>query len=435
MRHVVSIMLLAGLLGAQVGSAAEFFFKNGDTVCVIGDSITEHAHYVNIMEMWTLTRFPGWDIRFRNVGKGSDTAPGGAARFQECVVPVKPTVLTVDFGMNDAKYRAFDENIFAVYTNGLQSIADQAKKENIRVAWITPQPVERDLKDKSRGDCPIYNETLGEFAKRLKPFAEANNGLYIDQFTPYLAVLEKARATDPMIRITGGDWIHPGQPGGLLMAANILKGMSFPILVSAAEIDGLKVVKAVQCEINDLKAGPTGGIQFKRLDAALPYFPDPVVGKPRGSPPASEMLKWAPILEEMNDYRLKVAGLKPGNYEVRLDGEKIVEYSSEQLAGGVNLAGPALANGPIAKQVHQVIEAVMAKNGYFHGQIFRGIMDYKPREFPSFVKDGKALLEEVLKQKRLALVKRLTELPKYDEAVRKTLVMQPHLVEIVPVTK
>ena len=433
MRDSVKVMVLACLLFACGGAqAAEFFFKNGDTVCVIGDSITEHAHYVNIMELWTLTRFPASDIRFRNVGKGSDTAPGGAGRFQECVAPVKPTVLTVDFGMNDAKYRAFDEKIFAVYTNGLQSIADQARAANIRVAWITPQPVERDLNDKSRGDCPIYNETLGEFAKRLKPFAEANGGLYVDQFTPYLAVLEKARATDPMIRITGGDWIHPGQPGGVLMAANILKGMSFPTLVSAAEIDGLKVAKAVQCEITDLKAGPTGGIQFKRLDAALPYFPDPVVGKPRGSPPASDMLKWAPILEEMNDYGLQVRGLKSGQYEVRLDGEKVAEYSAEQLAGGVNLAGPALANGPIAKQVRQVIEAVVAKNGYFHGQIFRGIMDYKPREFPSFVKDGKSLMEEVLKQKGLALVKRLAELPKYDEAVRKTLVMQPHLVEVMP---
>ncbi len=424
----LSWMTGALLALAMTASAAEFFFKDGDAVCMTGDSITEHAHYNNFLELWTVTRFPRWNITFRNVGKGSDTAPGGAGRFTSCVLPVRPTVLTVAFGMNDARYKAFDEAAFKAYTNGLQSLADQARSNNIRVAWITPQPVERNLKDASRGDSPIYNETLGEFAKRLKPFAEANNGFYVDQFTPYLAVLEKARQTDPMIRITGGDWIHPGRPGGVLMAASILKGMAFPPLVSAAEIDAaaLKVGNAARCEITELKTGAGGGIRFKRLDAALPYFPDPVVGKPRGAPPAAEILKWSPILEELNDYRLKVSGLKPGNYAVRLDGENVAEFTAEQLAGGVNLAGPALARGPIAVQVRRVIEAVMAKNQFFHDQIFRGIMLRRDPIVP------KEQVAEIRRQKEGELTKRLAEMPPYEDAIRKALVMQPHMVEVVP---
>ena len=412
-----------------------FPFKDGDIVGVIGDSITEHAYYVNFMELWTVTRFPTANIRFRNVGKGSDTAPGGASRFQACVVPIQPTVLTVDYGMNDASYRAFDTKIFETYKAGLQNIANQAKAMNTRVIWITPQPVEPSAENKKLGDYVEYNVTLSEFAKRLKPFAEANNGLYIDQFHPYLAVLEKARVDDPLRRINGGDWIHPSPPGGALMASIILKAMSFPSLVSLAEIDAgsLKSTITRQCEITELKADPNGGLQFRRLDAALPYFPDPVVGKKSpAQPSASAILQWAPILEDLNKYMLKVAGLKPGPYEIKLNGEKVAVYSDAQLAQGVNLAGPALEKGPIANQVREVINAVTAKNLYFHDKIFRGIMDYRVSA-PPFVKNPKPILADIEKQKAISLVKRLEEMPKYDEAIRKTLELKSHLVEITPV--
>ena len=55
-------------LSSQHLSAEEFFFKDGDRVLVIGDSITEQHLYSNFLEMWTLSRFPGWKLTFRNVG-------------------------------------------------------------------------------------------------------------------------------------------------------------------------------------------------------------------------------------------------------------------------------------------------------------------------------------------------------------------------------
>ena len=46
------------LCAAASASAAEFFFKDGDVVVMIGDSITEQHLYSNYVEMWTVTRFP-----------------------------------------------------------------------------------------------------------------------------------------------------------------------------------------------------------------------------------------------------------------------------------------------------------------------------------------------------------------------------------------
>src|SRR5580700_4648010 len=95
--------------GAASAHAADFFFKDGDVIVMIGDSITEQHQYSNFVEMWTVTRFPKWKLTFRNVGIGGDRSTGGNSRFARDVAFFKPTAMTVDFGMNDGGYTGFQE--------------------------------------------------------------------------------------------------------------------------------------------------------------------------------------------------------------------------------------------------------------------------------------------------------------------------------------
>src|SRR5207249_815296 len=129
MRHrwaYLIILALTAVQAIQSARAEEFFFKDGDVVVMIGDSITEQHLYSNYVEMWTVSRFPGWKLTFRNVGIGGDRSTGGNERFQRDVVSFKPTAMTVDFGMNDGNYQAFNSSAFQVYMNGLQGMAKQA---------------------------------------------------------------------------------------------------------------------------------------------------------------------------------------------------------------------------------------------------------------------------------------------------------------------
>src|SRR5262249_40612422 len=143
--------------------------------------------------------------------------------------------MTVDFGMNDGGYRAFEETTFRPYMAGLQGIADQAKAAGIRVAWLTPQPL--DYGDQGSTALTGYNLTLERFSEGVKSIADKNDGRFVDQFHPYLRVLDRARIAGPSYdRITGGDAVHPGPPGQVLMAYGILKGLSVPVEVSSVEI-------------------------------------------------------------------------------------------------------------------------------------------------------------------------------------------------------
>ncbi len=408
--------------GAEKPAAdSEFFFKNGDRVVVMGDSITEQHLYSNYLETWIVTRFPAWNITFRNAGISGDRSPGGNLRFTRDVLPFNPTAMTVDFGMNDGNYRAFEEQTFKTYMAGLQGIADQARSNRIRVAWVTPQPVE---KREAGPALEGYATTLEKYAEGVKAISEKNAGVFVDQFHPYLDVMNKARLENPGNIVMGGDAVHPGPPGQAVMASAILKALNFPLLVSGAEIDAAKLalVKAEQCQITGLVKGANGGIAFNRLDAALPFFPEQ----------ASSILKWTPILEEMNQYRVKVTSLNPGRYEVRLGGKKIAEYEAAALAAGVNLAQPALAIGPVADQVKLVVAAVQEKNTFYHDRIFRGIM-LVIFKLPDFVEGQASILAEIESQRPRAIAKRTVDMVKLDAAVRNALTIKPHLVEIVPV--
>ncbi len=376
MRSRLSIVAvgLAVLACARPAQAQEsFFFKNGDVVVVMGDSITEQRLYSNYLETWTVTRFPNWKLTFRNVGIGGDTSTGGNRRFQRDAVAYKPTAMTVDFGMNDGRYiwvgKKFktkdgekeitpadvDRN-YAIYMKGLQGIADQAKAAGIRVAWVTPQPIER---REPGPQLAGYNVTLEKFSAGVGEIAKKNGGLFCDEFHPYLAVMDKARETDPKKLITGGDAVHPGPPGQSLMAASILKGMHFPREVASIALDvaSQDAIKATKCKITLIKmAGDS--VRITRIDEALPYFPDK----------ARSILKWTPLLTQMNHYGLTVKGLKPGNYAIRIGGTQVAEHSAADLAKGVNLADAVLKAGPIAEQVKAVAKAVNAKTSYFHDQ-------------------------------------------------------------------
>jgi len=424
-RFVRPCAVLALLALASLARAEEFFFKDGDRVVMMGNSITEQHLYSSYVEMWTVTRFPSWNITFRNVGIGGDRSTGGNNRFKRDVLRYKPSALTVDFGMNDGGYRAFDPAGFKTYLGGLQGIADQAKSAGIRVAWVTPQPL--DTSEPGPTALTGYNLTLEKYAAGMQSIAEKNGGLFVDQFHPYLAILDKARAAPKVAyeRITGGDAVHPGPAGQALMAYAILKGMHFPTRVSAVEIDlaSPNSMKTANCQISGLmRAGD--GIRFQRQDAALPFFPEEAEG----------ILKWAPVREELNSYTLKVRGLKPGNYEVRLDDEKVAVYSAEELAKEVNMAKGALHAGPVAAQVKAVKAAVEAKNKFHHDRIFRGVVLAQAGPFPDWL-GIKLTAAEIEAKRQAAFAERMATMPDLDAAIRKALEIKPHTVEIRPATK
>ena len=125
-----------------------------------------------------------------------------------------------------------------------------------------------------------------------------------------------------------------------------------------------------------------------------------------------------------------MTGLKAGKFEIRLGGMKVAEHTADELARGVNLAAPALAAGPVADQVKAVKGEIEAKNRFHHDRIFRGVV-LAGISVPDWL-DLKVTPAEIESQREAAYKVRMAQMPELDDAVRKSLEMKSHRVEIVP---
>ena len=404
-RALACVVALATAVGQLT---ADFAIRDGDRVVFLGDSITEQRLYTTYIEAYALTRHPDWKLSFRNVGWGGDTAwlrqrahPDEGRLFAaegpsldsmvvdsvgrglgRDVLPLKPTFVTVKFGMNDHSYQAFRPDIFRAYARSQSEIAQVLGKNGARVAFLTPQPIEERRPDP---DQDARNQSLRRFSDGLKDVASQGGAAFVDQFAPYLNLMLAERAKDPKAFIGGGDDVHPGPAGQTLMAWAVLKGLGATATVSKAEIQAGSLKSTAEgCTLEGVSAAD-GGVSFDRLDQALPMPVDT-----RGE----AALKLAPVLDELSRYELKVSGLTEGHYEVTIDGESALKTTAADLATGVNLSN---AGGPVTQQSREVLSLVFHKNNLYFDR-WRNVQLYG---FPGWAKGPEVEAKKEAELKRL----------------------------------
>ena len=356
LRVVFGLLLLLSCRSA-VPAADEFPFHEGDRVMFLGDSITEQYQYSTYIELYLATRFPEWKLSFMNAGISGDTATGGARRFQEQVLDEKPTIVTINFGMNDGGYGDFNENRYKAFVENTKKMLEMARDAHVRVVLISPNAVDT----RPRPNLAQYLETQKRFYAPLKDIAQANDDSFVDQYASTRATLQQL-ATDKADGVQPfPDGVHTSPAGGLLMAHAILTGLDAPAVVSDAAILKSGEAKTERCAVSDVQRdGNT--VAFDRLDEDLPM---PVL------PEWEPILPYVDNLSDFNRYGLKVAGLAPGKYSVSIDGVEIAQRTAEELAEGVNLGNVRV--GPLFEQGMKVFQAINQKNGTVHGR-FRGVI-------------------------------------------------------------
>ncbi len=350
-------LLLLSLLTLAVSALAQekpFHLKNGDRVVFYGDSITDQRLYTTFTETFVVTRFPALKVSFVHSGWGGDRVTGGGGggidlRLQRDVFAYQPTVMTIMLGMNDASYKPFDADVYSTYTNGYQHIVNSVKKNlpQARLTLIQPSPFD-DVTQPPKFEGG-YNEVLVRYGAYVKDLAQRERPGVADLNAPVVAALEKARATDAeRAKKIIADRVHPGPSGHLLMAAELLKAWNAPSLVTAVEINATdKVVRTQKATtVSALKVG--GNLSWSQLDKALPMpvdFNDEIM---------KLALNSSDFMEALNQQTLKITGLTATKYLLKIDGNQTGEFTREELAAGINLAGLNTPMTQQAKEVHQL---------------------------------------------------------------------------------
>jgi lysophospholipase L1-like esterase len=309
--------------------------KDGDTVVFLGDSITHQCLYTQYIEDYFYTRYPKARIRFHNSGVGGDRAKDALNRFDEDVAAYKPKYVTILLGMNDGTYSDFQKPVFDTYqkdmTTVLERIADLGAvavpmtptMHDSRAARLYGKPAEpRDT---------YYNGVLALYGAWLREQANVRGLGFVDMYSPLNSITLEQRTKDPkwtMIK----DAVHPGTTGQVVMATAILNDMVAKTPVSSIRVqekDGKLGATASQGAISEF-ASEGGKITFTFAAESLPWVLPP---------DASEGFKLTHAAHRYSNEKVIVNALKPGKYDIKIDGQSVGVFTEEQLEAGIELGG------------------------------------------------------------------------------------------------
>jgi len=359
LRRVLLLFAVVLALASVALAQSKFALKDGDRLVFYGDSITDQRLYTTFVETFVVTRFPQMQVLFVHSGVGGDRVTGGWAgpidvRLRRDVISYKPTVMTIMLGMNDGSYRGWDDDIFRTYSTGYQHIIDTMKHAlpGIRITVIQPSPYDDVTRPPNIDDG--YNAVLIRYGQFVKELGEREHLLVADLNAPVVSMLEKAKAADAeLAKQIIEDRVHPGPGGHLIMAEALLKAWNAPGTVASVEIDAAaqRVAHAANAEVTGLQAGSS--LTWSETDRALPMplnQDDKVVAL---------CVRRSDFIEALDQEPLKVTELTAARYVLKIDGEKVGDFTKEELQEGINLA---MLPTPMAKQAATVHDLTLKHN-------------------------------------------------------------------------
>jgi len=313
------------LLLPAAATHGDLLLEDGDHMVFLGDSITQQRIYTRYVMNYFALRYPDMEVTFRNAGVGGDTAVGAIKRLDDDVLSRNPDVVSICFGMNDAGYGEFDQERYERYIAGMTVLLSELEKA--KVVLLTPGPVDPD-KAAAWLNGDVYNGVLARYAEGVKELA-AQRGVPVHDIYELLSdVQTRAKADDPEFTMIP-DAIHPSPPGQALMAYALLKTLGCDEAASGLEIDAEEATFAAdRCAVYGLEVSDAE-VSFRRRDEALPTYFDPEV---------DAVFDYAPIVDDLNQYRLRLTGLQAGSWQLTVEAMDVGTFDAGALAEGVNLA-------------------------------------------------------------------------------------------------
>jgi lysophospholipase L1-like esterase len=386
---------------------AGLLLQPGDRLAICGDSITEQKMYSRIMETYLTVCVPQLGVTVRQYGWSGETAAGFLRRMTNDCLRFSPTIATTCYGMNDHRYRPYEDAIGQTYCENTTAIVQSFKQAGARVVLGSPGCVGKmphwvktasgTVEDLNLSLCKLRNMDIEIAAKERVAFA--------DVFWPMLtAGFEARKKYAPDYAIAGKDGVHPGWAGQLVMAYAFLKAMGLDGNIGAFTVD-LATGKAAATAGHKVVSSKAGEITLESR-----RYPFCAAGDEKSDGSIRSAMTLIPFNQQLNRLKLVVKNAKAKSYKVTWGGETR-SYSAEQLARGVNLAADFAVN-PFSEAFKKVEDAVLAKQSYETKQVkqvfndlmkgkFKAVADIKDPE----IKELFALRDAAGKLDREAIVK------------------------------
>jgi lysophospholipase L1-like esterase len=342
--------------------------RRGDRLAICGDSITEQKQYSRIIETYLTACVPQLEITARQYGWSGEKTDGFLRRMDQDCLRFKPTIATLCYGMNDARYRPFDVTNGQWYEDHYRAIVQKFKNADTRVVLGSPGCAGKTASwvvDRS-GTLNDQNLNLCALRDIAIEVAQSENVAFADVFWPmYQAQVfapgQHGATAEKPYEVAGKDGIHPGWAGHVVMAYAFLRAMGLDGKIADLSID-MDANTATASEGHSTK--PLGDGKFEVTSTRYPFCAS---GDINSDDSVRSGMTLVPFNDDLNQFMLTATGLADGKYRVEWGGQS-KEFSAGELTSGINLAEEFPQN-PFANAFDRVDQAVAAKQAYETKQI------------------------------------------------------------------
>ena len=227
----------------------------------------------------------------------------------------------------------------------------------------------------------VYNQTLSQLTEIAKDVAGKEGVLFADVHDVMSEVMTKAKAAlGEKYLVTGGDGIHPGLNGHLVMAYAFLKALGCDGAIGTITVD-LATGNAQGTPGQKIVSSNQGVVQVE--SSRYPFCL---------TPETSQIAQFFPFNDELNRYLLVVHGLKTQKAKVTW-GTESQEFSAADLEHGINLAA-AFPTNPFSESFARVNTLVYEQQT--REVILVKLFLHTIPDFKSVIPDGTSELDQLV---------------------------------------
>jgi lysophospholipase L1-like esterase len=358
--------------------------KKGDRVAIVGDSITQQKLYSRFMEDYFAVCMPQLELWVVQLGQVEETAGVFVRRMDQDLMPLKPTVVTTCYGMNDGGYAAYAEKAGATYEQSMRTLVEKVKASGARVLVGSPGAVDSlYFLQRPRRSCDpaAYNETLGRLTQIARKVAGETGSAFANVHDPLMSAMTAAKdKLGAEYAVCGIQGVHPGPNGHLVMAYAFLKSMGLDGQLGTITIDMDGQAQAT--EGHRVVSSAAGSVEIESARYPFCFLRD---DKDPGS--ARSILPFVPFNQDLNRLMLVVNGLKAEKAKVTWGGASR-SFTRDELARGVNLAAE-FPDNPFCEPFKKVDAAVAAKQDFETRMVLGGFHDLASLQ-KTFIDDAEA---------------------------------------------